>query len=484
MTDRPRFDVDDTTSSYSPPPSTRPRWVDQGWGAAAPGSAPTAQKAPVNPGNPGTPPAGTPHWYDPTWQSASAAPVGGGPSQPVPAAPPSASAPRPPRRAGVGMGGLVAVALVAGISGAVITVGVLGAGGYLGMREPDQGSITPTRTSATATRVVTVEQSDITAAVKRVSPAVVTITSRAANGDLVAADPLELPATGVGSGILFDDQSGLILTARHVVCGADQLTVKLVDGREFGATTYGVDTLTDLAIVKLDGDPKNLPVAGVGDSSSLEPGQVAIAIGSPMGTYTNSVTTGVVSATHRDVNIAERCGDGGERVLRNLIQTDAAINPGNSGGPLIDSSGRVIGVSTAMSGDAQGIGFAIPINIAKPIMDQAVAGKDLERPWIGVYYEPVTPALVSQLDLPIDYGILVRSSASDPAVVDGSPAAVAGVQEGDLVTTINGERIDYEHPMDDLLAQYGPDEKLNLSILRGGQTLTLQVTLGRRPAQL
>jgi serine protease Do len=192
----------------------------------------------------------------------------------------------------------------------------------------------------------------------------------------------------------------------------------------------------------------------------------------------------VISATHRDVNVTERCGDGGERILRNLVQTDAAINPGNSGGPLVDASGRVIGVSTAMAGDAQGIGFAIPINIARPIMDQAVAGMDLERPWIGVYYEPVTPALVSQLDLPVDYGILVRSSASDPAVVEGSPAALAGIQDGDLVTSINGERIDAAHSMDDLLAQYGPDERLTLSVLRGGQTTQVVLTLGRRPAQL
>jgi 2-alkenal reductase len=171
-------------------------------------------------------------------------------------------------------------------------------------------------------------------------------------------------------------------------------------------------------------------------------------------------------------------------LVDNVIQTDAALNPGNSGGPLVDSSGRVIGVSSAMAGGVPGIGFAIPINIARPIMDQAAAGKALERPWLGVHFEPVTPALVSQLGLPVDYGILVRGSTTDPAVVEGSPAAAAGVRDGDLVTAINGERIDAEHPVDDLLAQYGPDEKLSLSVLRGGQTTTLQLILGKRPAQL
>jgi 2-alkenal reductase len=212
---------------------------------------------------------------------------------------------------------------------------------------------------------------------------------------------------------------------------------------------------------------------------------VAIAIGSPMGTSMTSVTSGVISATGRDVEITERC-EGEDRMLRNLVQTDAAINPGNSGGPLVDADGRVVGINTAVAdGGVDGVGFAVPINIARPIMEQAIAGKVLTRPWIGVFYEPVTPTLASRLGLPLDYGVLVGRPAgsTEPAVIANSPAAQAGIAEGDLITAINDERIDATQPLDDLLAQYRPDERLLLSVLRGGQTLTLPLTLGTRSAR-
>ena len=178
----------------------------------------------------------------------------------------------------------------------------------------------------------------------------VTITSRAG---AQTTDPFSLPATGIGSGVIYN-AVGWILTNRHVVCGADALTVKLLDGSEFTGHSYGTDSLTDLAIVKVDG--KNLPAAKLGDSSALKPGQLSIAIGSPLGTFTNSVTSGVVSAMGRDIVVNDECGTGGQKSLRNLIQTDAAINPGNSGGALVDSSGAVIGINTATAGNARGSG--------------------------------------------------------------------------------------------------------------------------------
>jgi 2-alkenal reductase len=384
---------------------------------------------------------------------------------------------------------MVGLAAIAGMAGAALTVAVLGTAGYLVAPAGGRSAVAPGASTGSLPVIVEIEQSDIIAAVQRVSPAVVTITSRVGSGDIDVTDPFTLPPTGVGSGVIFsneDDALPLVLTARHVVCGADALTVKLLDGREFPATTYGVDTLTDLAIVRIDAPDEELPVARVGDSSTLQAGQVAVAIGSPLGTYTNSVTSGVISATGRDVAVAERCGGGVDHVLRNLIQTDAAINPGNSGGPLIDASGRVIGINTAVAGDeAEGIGFAVPVNIARPIMDQAAAGlTPLMRPWIGVRWEPVTPTLVSRLSLPIDYGVLVSRSpdSDDPAVFPDSPAAAAGILEGDLIIAINEERIDAVHPLDDLLSQYRPDEVLALSVLRDGQSITLRVTLGTRPA--
>jgi S1-C subfamily serine protease len=308
-----------------------------------------------------------------------------------------------------------------------------------------------------------------------VSPAVVTITALA--GD--AEDPFELPATGVGSGVIYD-AAGWILTNRHVVVDVQNVRVELNDGTRLAGTVYGIDTLTDLAIVKVDGT--SLPVAPLGDSSQLRPGQLAVVIGSPLGTFTNSVTSGVISALGRNNVPVTDPSTGETRRLNNLIQTDAAINPGNSGGPLVNEAGEVVGISTAVASGAQGIGFAIPINIAKPIMDQAAAGEPIERPWIGIRYIAIDRNVAEQQDLPIDYGALVSSASSQPAVFPGSPAADAGIQPGDIITAINGRRIDANNSLDDVLAAYRPGDVLSVMVLRDGATLQLSVTLAVRPA--
>ena len=319
------------------------------------------------------------------------------------------------------------------------------------------------------------DESAVVRAAERASPAVVTI--RIGRGG--EANPLD--PRGVGSGIVYD-AAGWILTNRHVVCGSQSVTVELKDGRQFQGRVYGIDTLTDLGIVKIEGD--RLPVAPVGDSSGLKPGQLAVAIGSPLGEFENSVTSGVVSALHRDIPVPDSCGGGGSRALRNMIQTDAAINPGNSGGALVDSSGRVIGVNTAVAGGAQGIGFAIPINVAKPIMRQAVAGEKLARPWIGIYYQAITQQLAKDEQLRIDYGAWIRRAEGGDAIVPGSPADRAGLRDGDIITAVNGQRIDAGHVLDDVLTQYKPGDEITMTVLRDGQTLEVKVKLGLRPAEL
>jgi S1-C subfamily serine protease len=321
------------------------------------------------------------------------------------------------------------------------------------------------------TQPVTIdEQSATISAAAKVGPAVVQIQT---NG----TDPTSATATsGIGSGVIFDSH-GWILTNHHVVASSTSLTVQLKDGRQFPGTIYGVDTLTDLAVVKIDAT--GLPTAPLGDSSTIQVGELAVAIGSPLGTYSNSVTAGIVSATGR--SIATDTGS-----INNLIQTDAAINPGNSGGPLVDALGDVIGINTAVATNAQGIGFSIPINIAKPIMQQAIAGQPLARPWIGIRYETVDLQLQQQLKLTVAQGALVTggqdaSGATQPAVVAGSPADTAGVKDGDIVTSIEGITIDGEHPLDAVLTQFAPGRTVTLGINRAGKTLELQVTLGTRP---
>jgi 2-alkenal reductase len=228
-----------------------------------------------------------------------------------------------------------------------------------------------------------------------------------------------------------------------------------------------------------------VPAAPIGDSAQLQPGQTAVVIGSPLGTFTNSVTSGVVSALGRSLVVSDPV-TGQQRRLHNLIQTDAAINPGNSGGPMINTDGEVVGVSTAYAQGAQGIFFAIPINIAKPIMAQAVAGEQLSRPWLGIVYQPVDRNVAQDNDLPVDYGAWISPQTGDGSspIVPDSPAEQAGLQPGDIITSIDGHRIDAGASLDDVLSEFKPGETLTLEVLRGGQTTQLELTLGTRPAGL
>ena len=222
----------------------------------------------------------------------------------------------------------------------------------------------------------------------------------------------------------------------------------------------------------------------LGNSGTLQVGQHAIAIGSPLGTFTNSVTTGVVSALGRQIDVDDRCGRGSRvESLRDLIQTDAAINPGNSGGALVDAGGTLIGINTAIAGDAQGIGFAIPVNLARPIMLQAIEGETLSRPWMGIYYTALTPVLQDQRDLVLGYGALVESpvGSSADAVFPGSPADEAGLRAGDIITHVDAIKVDGDNPLDEILTDYRPRENVVLRVLRGDQLLDLSLTLGNRP---
>jgi S1-C subfamily serine protease len=445
MTTQPPFGGDDSTTSYSPVPSQRPRWpVEQSWS---------------------TPQPQTPErWFEPTWQYQ--------PPQRV----------QPPERSGgrrnfAFAGALILVSGMSAVAAAAGTTYLMR--GDPGATDPaSEASETPlTATVAPGSAPLAMRNQDpVIAVAQDVSPAVVTIVSLEANG---GSNPDSIPATGVGSGVIFDKR-GWILTNRHVVCGAETLSIRLNDSREFTGKTYGLDTLTDLAIVQINA--KNLPTVHLADSTQLKPGELAVAIGSPLGTFTNSVTVGVVSALGRDLAVADDCSRGGQESLRNLIQTDAAINPGNSGGALVDSDGDVIGINTALAGDAQGIGFAIPINIAKPIMNQALQNKKLSRPWLGISYEQINASIEQERHLSIDYGVLVTTENQQPAIWPGSPAADAGLQEGDIITAINDERIDATHSLDDVLIPYSPGDQLSLTVLRDNRPSDVDLKLGTRPA--
>jgi serine protease Do len=384
----------------------------------------------------------------------------------------SSRPPTPPQpvrvRRGLGALPVIAIAIVAGIlSGALSAVAVTNLMPDPVTQTGQEATGSPNANPVTDLRID--ESSAVIAAVDKVTPAVVTI--QTSGGGFLGG------ASGTGSGFIFDER-GFILTNKHVVEGSQELLVILNDGRRFPGTVYGIDTLTDLAIVTIEAD--DLPTAPVGISAGLEAGQLAIAIGNPLG-YENTVTTGVVSGLGRQITASDARQTSAE-TLNNLIQTDAAINPGNSGGPLVNSAGQVIGINTAVSTDAQGLGFAIQIDVAKPIMGQALAGEPLVRPWIGVYYIPVTPAIAEEQDLPVDYGALIGTTGGDQAVFPGSPAEAAGLQVGDVIVAINGEQITVDTDLSMLIVPHEPGETITLRVLRDNTSQDIEVTLGELPA--
>jgi serine protease Do len=268
----------------------------------------------------------------------------------------------------------------------------------------------------------------------------------------------------IGSGVIVS-QDGYILTNAHVVSGAQQLTVTLLDGRTFKGRVVGADPVTDLAVVKIPASA--LPAAPLGDSSTLQPGDWAIAIGNPYG-LNFTVTAGVISAMGRTLP------DGPEETF---IQTDAPINPGNSGGPLVDTDGRVIGINSAKFENAQGIGFSIPINTAKGIMAQLIASGHVTRPYLGVYLQPLTPDLASELNLaPDTKGALIAD------VAPNSPAAAAGLQRGDVVIQADGHKTPEPSTLVTLVHGKKVGDKMMLLVMRQGHTEYVTVALAQMPS--
>ncbi|MBX6752908.1 MAG: trypsin-like peptidase domain-containing protein [Thermorudis peleae] len=272
---------------------------------------------------------------------------------------------------------------------------------------------------------------------------------------------------GVGSGVIFDPK-GYILTNDHVVGDAQSINVVLSDGRKFQAQLVGRSPQNDIAVIKIDGT--NLPVATLGDSDQLKIGQWVVAIGNALGLEGGpTVTVGIVSALNRTLSAQETGGT----TMEHLIQTDAAINPGNSGGPLVDLNGNVIGINTAKIQSAEGIGFAIAINQAKQIVQQLLSGTP--QGYLGVSVVTVTPALAARYNLPVNQGVLIVD------VAQGSPAAQAGLQSGDVVVQADGKNMTSASDLEQAIRSHKPGDKLTLTINRNGQQQTITATLGQAP---
>ena len=318
---------------------------------------------------------------------------------------------------------------------------------------------------------------DAVAVAERVSPAVVSVINLQTSGfggepATVEPDdegfPVPPQERGAGTGFIVDDQ-GHVVTNAHVVDGGTEFRVILFDGEEREAELVGADPVADLAVVRIDGD---LPaIIALGDSDALRVGQPVLAVGSPLGAFTNTVTQGIVSALGRTY---PQLG-----TYTNLVQHDAAINPGNSGGPLIDANGDVVGVNTLGIPEAQGLFFAIPSNSVANVSQELIAEGAVVYPYFGVTTQPLTNDLAAELGVDLDFGAVVIDEAAP-----GSPAAAAGIQADDVIVALDDNRIDRDTPFVEVLFEYEPGDTVQATIQRGTDQLTVPVTLGERPEDL
>ena len=275
------------------------------------------------------------------------------------------------------------------------------------------------------------------------------------------------PESGLGSGVIVSPD-GYVLTNNHVIETADAIEVALNDGRKFAARLVGRDPETDLAVLRIDGADV-LPAITFPAADSLAVGDVVLAIGNPFGVG-QTVTMGIVSALGRSQL--------GINTFENYIQTDAAINPGNSGGALVDSAGSLVGINTAIysrSGGSLGIGFAIPVSIARDVLEQIVATGEVVRGWVGVEIQDLTPELAAS------FGYRDASGALIAGVLRGSPADRAGVRPGDVLVALDGETVRDPRAMLDMVAALPPGKRAAFRVRRGAEELDLDVEVGRRP---
>lgn len=285
---------------------------------------------------------------------------------------------------------------------------------------------------------------------------------------------------GGGSGFLVS-ADGMIVTNRHVVDQEDaEYTVFLNDGTKHTAKIVARDQLNDIAVIKIDAN--NLPFLSFADSSALKVGQTAIAIGNSLGELRNTVSTGVVSGLSRSITAGN--GLGLSEQLNEVVQTDAAINPGNSGGPLLNLSGQVIGVNVAIAQGSQSIGFALPANDIKKVVESVQKTGKISRAYLGVRYTEITPAIKEANNLSVDYGALVirGDKKEDLAVIPGSPANKAGIVEGDIILEIDGKKLEETTSLAKIVGSKAPGDSIFLKVLSKGEEKTVSVKLEESPS--
>lgn len=357
------------------------------------------------------------------------------------------------------------IALIAGLLGAVV--------GTVILRKLPSNVINQSK------QVVIDEQTAVTNVAKKVGPSVVSIVASSDQYNPYTGGSSS-NQTGAGTGIIVS-ADGLILTNKHVVQGGDSFTIVTSDNKEFkNAKVIATDPANDIAFMKVDPPAGGgLTPAELGDSDKVEVGQSVVAIGNALGQFQNTVTTGVISGKSRPITASG--GDGSAEKLTNLFQTDAAINPGNSGGPLVDIEGRVIGINTAVAGSAENIGFAIPINDAKTSLESVQKNGKITRAYLGVRYVMLNEQIAQANNLPSNEGALVYVRGNQFAVIPNSPAAKAGIKEGDIITKFDGQPVNEENPLNSYINKKKPGDAATLTVLRDGKEQQIKVTFEEAP---
>lgn len=349
----------------------------------------------------------------------------------------------------------------------------LGAWAYVGTGLVD---ITAAPTVEEKRTVVAQEGEVVADVVERASPSVVSIVTESIDRSSLFYGSQSSAGTGV---VISED--GYILTNKHVVgTNASNVSVIMADGTVHdNVRIVGRDPVNDLAFLKVDG-VNNLTAAELGDSADLAVGEQVIAIGNALGQYQTTVTTGIISAIGRPLAAAGGAGGDVEQ-LENLLQTDAAINPGNSGGPLLTLDGKVIGINTAIAADAEGIGFAIPINDAKGLIKGVLENGEVKRAYLGVRYITISPAVQDEYGVKAEKGAYIPDDGRTN-VMAGSPAAKAGLRPGDIITKVGGKEVSRTQPLASLMSTYAVGDKVEITYLRGNDAHTTTVTLEQFPS--
>ncbi|MEK7170737.1 MAG: trypsin-like peptidase domain-containing protein [Patescibacteria group bacterium] len=340
----------------------------------------------------------------------------------------------------------------------------------LGINDVNGINVQSTRTN----KIIIEESSAIIDASKKVGQAVVSITSTSnTTRNVFGLGQIRAPETS-GTGFIITSD-GLIATNKHVISSGDTFTVTTAEGKSFDGKLVAKDPTNDLALLKIEA--RGLPVVEIGDSDKVEVGQWVIAIGNALGELQNSVTVGVVSAKERVAQPSD--GAGNVENLAGLFQTDAAINPGNSGGPLLTLAGQVIGINTAVAGNAQNIGFAIPVMDLKKDLESYSKNGKIIQPYIGVGHQPITKVIAKNYSLPVEQGAWLVTGDGSSAIVANSPAATAGLKDNDIITKINNDKVTETTPLARLVRKYSPGEIVTLTVLRDKNEITVKLTLGQ-----